>query len=379
MKVLRICYEYPPHWGGLTAGPFEISRAQAALGCHVRFLAGGWPNRPIEPAHGITTHRLPTALPKLNLFASTAVAALPATLRWQQWADVIHGHQHLPVYYHLWRQRFGGSTPYVLHLHVTAAGRAAKADPQTLDSWTRRWEWPLHELSDRVGCQVADKIICTSAAVRDEAIRHYDADPNKIAVISNGVNTSHFSPDGEHQRRALGFSAEDVVILFVGVLNQRKRPHLLLNSLAHLPANWKILFVGRGPLSDSVQQAAVERGWEERVRMTGFVPYPQLPTLYRTANLFALTASYEGFPKVVMEALASSLPVMTTRSFAVDEALRPFVTVTDDESPAGIAAALQASMAQTVDLEIIHSQYDWKQKAKSIAAIYRQIGVSVDR
>ncbi len=53
MKILRVCYEYPPLWDGLTPGPFEISLVQIEKGHKVIFLAGGGRNKPYIEKEGI--------------------------------------------------------------------------------------------------------------------------------------------------------------------------------------------------------------------------------------------------------------------------------------------------------------------------------------
>lgn len=373
MNILRMVYEWPPPWGGLTPGPYEMTVAQAAQGHQIRYLCGGWPKRPVfDGGTAVQVRRLPSALPKLSLFLSTAPLALAWVARWAKWADVIHGHQHLPVWYHLVRHGGWRNKPYVLHLHVTAKGRALNTHTP-LDFWTRRFEWPLHEQSDRWGCANASAIICVSDSVRDEAIQHYHTDPAKITVVSNGVNTDRFQPQGQHLRAKFGFTAQDKVIILVGVLTERKRPSLLLRALQHLPNHWKALIVGQGPLQTQLETLTQELGLTERVHITGFVPYPELPALYRTANMFALLARYEGFPKVVLEALASGLPVVTTRSFVVDEQLLPFVTLLDEATPEAIAEALQASQTIQVDTQLMQAHYSWQTKVRQIENVYEQI------
>lgn len=374
MNILRLVYEWPPPWDGLAPGPFELTRAQASLGHKVRVLCGGWPRHPVEPLPDVKVRRLPSALPRLSLFGTTAPTALAWTLRWRGWADVIHGHGHLPVWYHLWRRAREDHTPYVLHLHITAAGREAQARARghSVDLWTQAWEWPLHKLSDRVGCQVADSVICTSESVREEAVHFYGADPKKLHVVPNGVNTDLFSPQGPTARERYAFASDDRVVLFVGVLNPRKRPDLLIEALQRLPSTWKLLIAGRGPMEKQLRRLAERLGVAGRVRFGGYVPYPELPAIYRAADVLALPSEYEGFPKVVVEALACGVPVVaggfTVGDSNLNTAIIPF------DMDADLSQAIRESKKCYVDQTIV-ARYSWTAIAAHVERTYQAIGL----
>ena len=319
--------------------------------------------------------RLPSALPRLSLFVSTAPAALAAIARHAPWADVVHGHGHLPALYHGWRRFFGGRKPYVLHLHITAAGRREQSEQRGrgLDWWTDHFEWPLHQLSDRWGCLGADAILCTSESVRQEAIRFCGADPGKIMVLPNGVNTATFSPAGPDARTRLGFVASDKIMLFVGALTRRKRVDLLLEALAHLPPEWKLLIVGRGQESAALGQQARILGLASRVRFHGYVPYPELPALYRSTDVLVLPSQYEGCPKVVLEALACGLPVVA-RGFELTQptlraAIEWFGALGDAQELAGlIVRAVKRSFRGVSSASI-----SWLDRAHQVQRLYERL------
>ncbi len=360
----------------MTPGPFELTWAQVKQENDIRVLCGGWPRHSVEPLAGVRVRRLPSALPRLSLFPTTAVTAWAWTIAWRKWADVVHGHGHLPVWYHVSRRRIADPKPYVLHLHVTAAGREAIAKSRRLpmDSWTRAWEWPLHKLSDRLGCRVADAVICVSESVKEEAVRFCGADPKKLYVISNGVDTSHFTPVGGTAHGEYGFESTDYVVLFVGVLSQRKRPDLLVDALGELPPGWKLLVVGRGPLESQLYSRVQELGLMKRVVFAGYVPYPELPSLYRTADVVALLSEYEGFPKVILEALACGVPVVITPSFQPDEAIQPWLTYPKEITPQEVAMALERAVSEVhVDTASFGSNYDWSIKAEIVSKVYREV------
>ncbi|MBC7292885.1 MAG: glycosyltransferase family 4 protein, partial [Thermoleophilia bacterium] len=164
--------------------------------------------------------------------------------------DVIHSHNHMGFCHHLARKLWGGAgnSPFVLHLHITAAGREAKTIEagKPIDPVTYYYEWRLHKWADRIGCEIADAVLCVSDLVRAEAIQFYAAPPEKLYVVPNGVNTRRFCPDGPNVRERYGMAAQDTVILYVGGLHERKNVRPLVEALALLPSSYKLLAVGAG-------------------------------------------------------------------------------------------------------------------------------------
>jgi len=376
VNILRLVYQWPPPWDGVTAGPFELTRAQVAQGHSVRVICGGWPRWPVEAVPDVWVRRLPSGLRRVGPFLTTAPSALAWLLRWHNWADVIHGHGHLPIWYHLWRRVFGDRKPYILHLHITAAGRRASLEVwgKRARFWAGRFKWPLHELSDRIGCEVADAVICVSQSVRDEAATYYGADARKLHVVLNGVNTGLFTSEGGDARGRYGFDADDKVMLFVGGLHPRKRPDLLLETLAVLPPDWKLLVVGRGLMEAELHSRAKQLGLTERVCFTEYVPYPELAPVYRTADVFTLLSEYEGYPKAILEALACGVPVVTTPSFYVDEHIAPHLTLLQKAMPDEVAAAVQRAHDEPpVDVSRVQTLYDWQVKAEEIWCVCQKV------
>jgi glycosyltransferase involved in cell wall biosynthesis len=120
-------------------------------------------------------------------------------------------------------------------------------------------------------------------------------------------------------------------VLWVGRLDEWKRPALLLRALPHAPeAN--AVFVGQGPEEDRLKALAAELGVETRVRFAGVVDDETLLTLYSEARIVAVTAAGEDLGYVPLEAFLSGKPVVTT-----EDAGGPLEFVRDGEN--GIVTA----------------------------------------
>ena len=110
-----------------------------------------------------------------------------------------------------------------------------------------------------------------------------------------------------------GPSGDDVSLLTVGRIDVEKNPLLLVDALADLGEGWRLEWAGTGPLAEAVAERARERGVADRVELLGFVaPGPELVARYRAADAFVHVALTEGVPQVLLEAMATGLPVVAT-------------------------------------------------------------------
>jgi len=119
---------------------------------------------------------------------------------------------------------------------------------------------------------------------------------------------------------------DTISLLTVGRIDAEKNPLLLVEAIAklerRLPGQFRLLWVGIGPLSVDVDRLAAELGVEDRIEMLGYVPFgPDLLELYRDAHAFVHVSLTEGAPQVLVEALASGTPIVATDVGGVRAAL----------------------------------------------------------
>ena len=284
--------------------------------------------------------------------------------------DVIQGHGQLPLCLLIFRNLFKfPRVPYYHFLHITAAGREqhAKEHNQHIDFATQYIDWPLHKLADRLGCKLAEKVFVTGLNVKREAIEHYKVTKEKLIVIENGVNTTVFSPDGRNKRKELGFDDEDKVVIYVGAHNDRKNIDKIVIALQHLPKYYKLILVGGGSDSylEQLYALAEDGDTRNRIKYVGYQPYP-IPEYYRAADILVLPSSYEGFPKVALEALACGVEVLAS-GFETKENINGFFQL-ETLNPEGIANEIQKIVEDNkeVDTQTIKEAYSWETLAEKI-------------
>jgi len=156
-----------------------------------------------------------------------------------------------------------------------------------------------------------DRFIAVSS---DEAATFASADfipASKVRVVGNGIDPLRFENAAAIERASLGVPRHAPLALVVGLLNVAKGPDLALRALA-LPAlaNVHVAFAGSGELEATLRKLAHELGVESRVHFLGW--RDDVPELLATCDALLLPSRWEGMPYIVLEAMASSRPVVAT-------------------------------------------------------------------
>jgi glycosyltransferase involved in cell wall biosynthesis len=156
----------------------------------------------------------------------------------------------------------------------------------------------------------ADAIIAVSQALK-RSLEQLGVDASKISVLRNGVDVDMFRPlDRNAERAKLGVSGR--LLLSVGNLVEPKGNGLVIRSLTSLPEATLIL-IGDGPDRARLEMVARESGVAQRVRFIGAVAQSELPRYYSAADALVLASIREGWPNVLLEAMACGTPVVAAR------------------------------------------------------------------
>jgi glycosyltransferase involved in cell wall biosynthesis len=167
------------------------------------------------------------------------------------------------------------------------------------------WAWAYRRYYGRF-----DRVICQSRAMRDDLLTGFALDANRMVVIHNPVDRGRIM---EACSAAPPLAAPPGLLHLVaaGRLSAEKGFDLLVDALALAQRHdLHLTILGEGPLRAELEARALARGVSARVHFAGFQrnPYPTIAA----ADLFVLSSRYEGFPNVVLEALACGTPVIAT-------------------------------------------------------------------
>lgn len=168
-------------------------------------------------------------------------------------------------------------------------------------------------------------------------------------VIGNGVDIERFRPPTASERAAartdLGLDDGDRMVLFIGNEFGRKGLPSLVEAVARLGPDVRLVVVGGTPdmiAAEAARPAAVALGG--RLSFAGAHPDPR-PWL-RAADALAMPSAYESYGLVVLEALASGVPVVATPTGCVPDVVTDGVTgAVVEATPAGLAAGLARALA----------------------------------
>jgi len=228
----------------------------------------------------------------------------------------------------------------------------------------------------------ADRVIAVCQALKDAMIQ-LRIPEEKITVIPNGVDTKKFHPfSKEAARRKLQLPLNKRILLSVGGLIPRKGFDLLIKALKLLFEEWHerdlyLVIVGEGSSRRELEQLIDSLGLGEHVYLAGAIPHQELYFWYSAADLFCLASSREGWPNVVLEALASGTPVVATDIWGIPEIicsdkLGILTKRSERDLAAGIAAALQKSWQSDAIVQYAREQ-TWERVASSVLYTFQTV------
>lgn len=400
LRTLFLTQTYP-RWQHDTAGPFirEIARGLVRLGDEVKVLvphteglARAWDDDGVAVESfryapvafeqvGYSRSllrderlRLAPALAAPLYFAG-ARRAVGRALAQGSW-DVVHAHWIVPngvaVAGLVSNRRPAPCLAYGLH-----GSDVFLAEKPLVRSWVRR---SLERAQVVTGCspELVDRIL---------ALGPVGHGAGEAVVIPYGIDSSGFAPgaDQSNWRKRWGVSEEAVVILGVGRMATKKGFQVLLEIVDELvAADGRVVVVLAGGGDRETEFVEKTRHLQGKVKFPGLVERDALPDLFRAADIFCLPAVHDeagnvdGLPNVILEAMASGLPVVSTSVSGIPQAVRPEETgaLCAEGDARELLAALKRFVADEAHRKqcgragrrLVEEEFTWDQ----VAQRYRQ-------
>jgi D-inositol-3-phosphate glycosyltransferase len=249
-------------------------------------------------------------------------------------------------------------------------------------------------LRPRVEAEVvrcADLVVASTLEERDDLVRHYGADPERIEIISPGVDHRVFSPgDRAAARRMLGLSSAPTA-LFVGRIQPLKGADLVVRALAELETRHANLLIVGGPSGPegasevrALETLVAELGLERRVRFVPPQPHTSLADYYRAADVCVVPSRTESFGLVALEAAACGTPVVAANvgglRFLVDHGATGYLV--DERDPLEYASVIDRVLSdpsdEMRDRAVARSTgYRWSIAAARLRRHYADLSVRV--
>lgn len=240
---------------------------------------------------------------------------------------------------------------------------------------------PFNAWMTRRAIRRADTLLTVSEAMRRHAVTHYGADAERTHTIVNGFDTDVFRPRSQAALRAqLGLAADARVIAYVGRLVETKGLVELLDAFAALRKTnprLHLALVGDGVMRAQLVAMIEEKGLGGCVSMPGAVEPPGVADWIGASDVLTLPSWSEGYPNVVVEAIACGRPVVATdvggTREIVDAGNGLLVPPRDS---AALAEALARALARDWDATRIAAAItrSWHDVAKDTLAVCRRVG-----
>ena len=213
-----------------------------------------------------------------------------------------------------------------------------------------------------------------------EKLAELGADRAKLTVLRNGVDIERFSPIPQHEaRNELGWPDEPTLIS-VGNLVENKGHHIALEVIAQMPG-FRLVIVGCGPEREALAQLARHLRITHRVEFVGRIAQERLSVFYSAADILILASSREGWPNVLLEAMACGTPVIASDVGGIPEIVtNPSVgRLTADRSVDGFLPLIRDLWGNYPERSAVrrHAEaFGWKDITNAQLSVFGGIGVA---
>lgn len=307
MKILIISHEYPPIGGGGANACMNLTREFSIQGHDITVVTTSFEGlNEYEHKGNVTIIRLPAKRKHLEhcgfgeMLSYLHLAMKKADMLQREKSFdavmVFFAIPSGPVGYYL-KKRY--KVPYIV--------RFGGGDiPGFQDRF--RIIYKLIGPFEKIIWKNAEALVANSRGLKELAKNFYCK--KEIQVVSNGVDATFFKENIEKKE------TEEYRILFVSRLIERKGLQFIIPQLKTLQESCKktimLTVVGDGPYREILEKLVEAEGVSAYVKFVGQKSKSELPDYYKNADVFILPSKKEGMPNVVLEAMASGLPIVMT-------------------------------------------------------------------
>ena len=232
-----------------------------------------------------------------------------------------------------------------------------------------------------------ERIITVSNNTREDLMRYFKVGGKKIEVIYNGIEDAFREElkSEDLERWLQNLSLKRPYLLFVG----NPKPHKNLDNVVKAYARaleiedfpHALVCVGdREAVESKILQRARQHGIEDRIVLLGHVAQEALPAIYQGSSVFLYPTLYEGFGLPVVEAMASSTPVITSNTSALKEIAAGYAHLVNPLDVEVMAQAIVKCVTDSGHRESLSklgqrraAEFRWNHAAEKTLEIYRQV------
>jgi len=374
MNILMLNYEFPPIGGGAAKAHQCLLRQYAGRdNLHVQVLTSApRPGVVSEKfSENITIHRVGVHKKDLHFWRRSEVIEwlLRAGFHYRRLLrenryDLVHAFFGFPTGWLCYRN-VGGS-PYIISLRGSdVPGQHARF----------QLEYKVLAPVFRAIWKKAAALVACSEGLKNRALHFLPS--AAIDVIPNGVELDRFYPAETAQK------PDTLRLLTVGRLSVTKRVEMLVDAVEILHKEGRRLrftIVGGGVVEPQLRQMVLRKNLNNTVEITGRADPDDMPQIYRQADILISASMQEGMSNAMLEAMASGLPIVTTRCEGLEELIADNGIIVEPANAGLIAGAIkkladdrplcsQMSLAARRRAE----QFSWSIAAEQYLALYERL------
>ncbi|MBN1142042.1 MAG: glycosyltransferase family 4 protein [Deltaproteobacteria bacterium] len=231
-------------------------------------------------------------------------------------------------------------------------------------------------------CKRADRIMVDSESTKNDLLRFYKADANKMIVVPLGVDKEFVHKqrsEVEYLYDKYNIPRDKKIMLYVGNMLPHKNLNGLLGGFAKMQGreNCRLVLVGQAFDGRTKDTRESDLGIQDLTIHAGMVSQEDLVNLYNLADLFVLPSLCEGFGLPVLEAFACGTPVACANTSSLPEVGGNVATYFDPRNPKSVAKALEESICSKGkhDAEIAAwvQKFTWEHSAQRIREIAAEV------
>ncbi|KUJ63725.1 hypothetical protein AR687_00625 [Flavobacteriaceae bacterium CRH] len=170
-------------------------------------------------------------------------------------------------------------------------------------------------------------------SMKDYYVNVVGVKSDKIKILYNDIDTSRFykvkKNDVDKAKNELKIPTHKKIILFVHKFSPVRRSKLYIGNFIKQFYNegelqdYLFYFIGNGQDKDEIEMEIINMGYSDKVFFLGALPNAHVHKLYQVADIFINPTHAEGFPRVLIEAMACGLPIVTTNAGGIKDILGP--------------------------------------------------------
>ena len=399
MKVLFYTKEYPPHVYGGAGVHVEYLAAELAKLMEVEVRSFG--DQDIKEEHlrvlgfkneTLTLEHTRSEIAPIFKTLLTCIQMNGGIVD----ADVVHCHT--------WYAQFAGilsklcyGTPLVVTTHSLEPLRPWKAEQLGRGYQASSW-------IEKTAIEMADAVIAVSKETKEDVLKHFDVDENKIEVIYNGINLEQYQTTSETSALdKYGIDKTKPYVLFVGRITRQKGIIHLVNAINYLNPDVQVVLCAGAPDTEAIareMKEKVDSVTENRknvIWIADMLPKSEVIQLYSHADVFCCPSIYEPFGIINIEAMACSTAVVASsvggiKEVVVDgetgilvpleqEKIAPFEAANPEQFAQDLAAAINSLMDDPVlrakmavnGRKRVEDYFDWSAIAKQTEELYKSL------